>query len=200
MTRIALISGSLRRDSYNTRWLHQLAEGLDPSLEREVFDPQALRWPLFDQDSENEPQVWGQVMQCHQRLCACDGLIVTSPEYNGQMTPFLKNLVDWLSRVPYVDPLAANAFEARPVLLSSASTGWSGGALALVQVRALFAYVGAHVVGPTISLPYAGQAWTDFGYQLPPDTEVLASYALAQFTHLAQQFSPTRSHGASVGH
>ena len=49
------ISGSLRRDSYNSRLLRAAAELLPPGAELEEFD--GLRdVPPFDEDSEHTPR------------------------------------------------------------------------------------------------------------------------------------------------
>jgi NAD(P)H-dependent FMN reductase len=74
------------------------------------------------------------------------------------MTPYLKNLVDWVSRLPWRDPAAPNAFADKPVLLAAASPGWSGGAVAIPATRALFGYCGAMVFGEAITVPYADRA------------------------------------------
>jgi chromate reductase len=79
------------------------------------------------------------------------------------MTPFLKNTIDWVSRLPRLDPIACNAFLDRPVLLCSATPGWSGGGLGIAALRALFGHVGAVTFGETVCLPFAGEAWDSSG-------------------------------------
>ncbi len=161
MTRLLLISGSLRRDSFNTRLLHHVSRHLVGHCTVDFLDPSEVSLPLFDQDLELTPTVVKQVADLHRRIAGSDGLIVSSPEYNGQLPPYLKNLVDWVSRMGYIDASFGNAFCDRPVLLCSASTGWSGGSGAIPSARALFGYVGALVIGDTVCVPYAQQGWTD---------------------------------------
>ena len=56
-----------------------------------------------------------------------------------------------------------SAFADRPLLLCSASTGWSGGSVAIPSHRALFGYVGAICYGETLCLPHAGETWDEEG-------------------------------------
>ncbi len=189
--KICLISGSLRQDSFNTRLLLQLADTLAPGMQGDFLNPSDMRLPLFDEDLENDPATLALVTPWHARVASATGVLIACPEYNGQPTAFLKNLVDWITRLPYLDQAYANPFAGKPVLLCSASTGWSGGALGLVHARALLAYVGATVIAPTVCVPYAPQAWSDLGYAFSPTQEATAEYALAQWTALC--------HASAVG-
>lgn len=164
MTQLLLLSGSQRQESFNARFLNHLAGHLASTCNFLSAEPFAENLPLFNQDLENEPAVRTQVSELHQVFMACDAIIVASPEYNGQLTPYLKNMIDWVSRLAYIDPAFANPFIDKPVLLCAASTGGSGGAMGIPSARALFGYVGAVVFGETLCLPFAHQAWTDAGY------------------------------------
>ena len=161
MKRLLLIGGSLRRDSLNTRLLEHISARLKPRCAVDLLLPGDVELPLFDQDLERDVAVMDRVVSVHQRISAHDGFIVASPEYNGQMTAYVKNLVDWVSRLAYVRDGVAPPFCDRPVLLCSASTGHSGGTVAIPHARALFGYVGALVLGDTVCVPYADQAWNE---------------------------------------
>jgi len=188
---LLLVSGSLRSESFNTRLLRDLALRLDGCCQVDLLDPRQVDLPLFDQDLEADPMVAGRVAALHRRFAASHGLIVASPEYNGQLPPFLKNLVDWVSRLAYIDPSHGNPFVDRAVLLCSASTGWSGGALAIPHARALFGYVGGVVIGDTICLPQAGQRWTGDGFAFAPAFEQQIAGALARVLRLASDLART---------
>jgi len=192
MTKILFVCGSQRQDSYNARLLRHLADSTSDQVELDFLLPSEVRLPIFDQDVETDG-VWLQhTASIHQRINNSDALVVASPEYNAQVTPYLKNLVDWVSRLAYMDAQVANPFLDHPVLLCSASTGWSGGALAVAQARALFGYVGATVLGGAVCLPYAQQAWSEFGYMFEPDFQQNAVHSLGRLVHLAHQFSRVR--------
>jgi NAD(P)H-dependent FMN reductase len=158
MTRILLVCGSQRGASLNARLLTALASALPNGIVADRLQPSEVDLPLFDADREDDPAIMAKVRTLHARFLAADALIVAGPEYNGLMTPYLKNLVDWVSRLPWRDPAMVNAFADKPVLLAAASPGWSGGAVAVPPTRALFGYCGAVVFGEAITLPYADRA------------------------------------------
>ncbi len=113
--------------------------------------------PLFDQDLEQAGPSRDRVIALHERFEAADGLIVASPEYNASVSPYLKNTIDWISRLAHVDARFADsrAFLHKPLLLASASTGWSGGTLGLQSARTIFAYLGCLVNAEQICVSYA---------------------------------------------
>lgn len=185
MSRLLFVSGSQRRDSFNTRLLEWLARRVDGRYEVDLLEPRQVALPLFDQDLETDADVADRVAQVHARFERCAGFVVASPEYNGQPTPYLKNVIDWVSRLAHIDRRYTNPFHARPLLLCSASTGWSGGAVGLAHARALFGYVGSIVVGDAICVPYADRAWTDDGYDFDPCFDMQADAALDSLIRVA---------------
>ncbi len=171
MTRLLLLSGSQRRLSYNSRLIGYLGEALQDKCQIDLIDPSEIDLPLFNQDLETNPLLQKKVAAIHQRFLLSDGMIIACPEYNGQMTPYLKNLVDWVSRLAYILPDFDNPFIDRPTLLCSASTGWTGGAVGIPHARALFGYVGCCVLGGAITVSHVDQLWTDFGFVFDPSFE-----------------------------
>ncbi|WP_068083516.1 NADPH-dependent FMN reductase [Novosphingobium rosa] len=167
MSRLLLLCGSQRAGSLNARLLEELAAHVPTGHAIDRFAPGEIRLPLYDAVCEQDPAIRHHLAALHRRFAMADAFMLASPEYNGLMTPFLKNLIDWISRLPWLDPTAPNVFLDKPVLLCSATPGWSGGALGLVPLRSLLAYVGAVPFGEAITLPHAGQAW-DAGGKLDP--------------------------------
>ena len=187
MTQLLLLSGSQRQESFNTRLLNHIAQHLEDTCSFSTAAPFAKHLPLFDQDIENAPAVRSQVTQLHQAFMACDGIVVASPEYNGQLTPYLKNMVDWVSRLAYIDTAFDNPFVDKPVLLCAASTGGSGGAMGIPSARALFGYVGGIVFGETLCVPFAHQAWTEAGYFFDGEFEDRIESVSQRFASQAHQ-------------
>ena len=192
MTTILLLAGSQRRDSLNKRLVHYLAPQLATHCVIDIVDPTDVHLPLFNQDLETNSSVIRHVEALHRRFSAGDGIVVSCPEYNGQLTPYLKNIVDWVSRLPYIDRRHANAFEDHPVLLCSASTGWSGGAVAIPHARALFGYIGCVVMGDTINIPYADQAWNGYEYNFDPLFDDRIAGSLGRLLSLSQTYAQCR--------
>jgi NAD(P)H-dependent FMN reductase len=185
---LLLLSGSQRQSSFNARLLHHIAQHLEASCGFLTAEPFAEHLPLFNQDLENTPEVRSQVVELHALFMACDGIIVASPEYNGQLTPYLKNIIDWVSRLAYIDLSFENPFVDKPVLLCAASTGSSGGAMGIPSARALFGYVGGIVFGETLCLGFAHEAWTEAGYFFDDDFEARIHSVSERFALQALRF------------
>ena len=185
---LLLLSGSQRQSSFNARLLHHIAQHLEASCGFLTAEPFAEHLPLFNQDLENTPEVRSQVAELHALFMACDGIIVASPEYNGQLTPYLKNIIDWVSRLAYIDLSFENPFVDKPVLLCAASTGSSGGAMGIPPARALFGYVGGIVFGETLCLGFAHEAWTEAGYFFDDDFEARIHSVSERFALQALRF------------
>ncbi|NVN88062.1 MAG: NAD(P)H-dependent oxidoreductase [Rhodopseudomonas sp.] len=161
--RLLLFSGSLRRESHQSRLLRHFVSVLGSACDIDMLTPADVDLPLFDQDLEQSELVLAKVIGLHHRFESADGLIVASPEYNGHVSSYLKNTVDWVSRLPRIDSryAARNAFHGRPLLLASASTGWTGGILGLQNARSIFSYLGCTVVADQICVSDAEQCIVD---------------------------------------
>jgi chromate reductase len=132
------ISGSLRKDSFNTKLLNTL-KGLAPEdVSIEVVDISAI--PMYDQDKETSFPQTAQDLKNKIRLA--DGVIFATPEYNRSIPGVLKNTIDWVSR-PYGD----NAFDGKKVLVLGASIGPISTALAQYHLKQIMLYLNTHVVG-----------------------------------------------------
>jgi len=125
MIKILAISGSLRAKSYNTALL-RAAQSLVTT--EATFDIATLHGiPLYDGDLEARTGIPQTVEDLKARICASDGLILATPEYNNGIPGVLKNAIDWLSRPPADIP---KVFGSRPVAVMGASPGGFGTILA----------------------------------------------------------------------
>jgi chromate reductase len=186
---LLLVPGSQRMESYNARLLTDLSARLHGCCTVDLLAAEQVDLPLFNQDLETEPDVVRRVAAVHRRFAASHGVIVATPEYNGQLPPYLKNLVDWVSRLTYIDSGWTNAFVDRPVLLCSASTGRSGGTVAISSARALFGYVGCVVIGDTISVSQASRVWAGNSYAFDDVVDNQVNSALSRVVRLASDFA-----------
>ena len=157
--RILGISGSLRRDSYNTRLLRAAAQSLPPGAELEVYDDLALI-PPFNEDQENDPPATARHL--HERIAGADALLFSTPEYNASIPGLLKNAVDWASR-----PFPDNVLRDRPAAVIGTSTGLFGAVWAQAELRKVLRYAGAHVLDEELPVPTADIAFN------PDDTLVV---------------------------
>ena len=92
------ISGSLRKDSFNTMLLKAAGEFLSASITFDILSINDL--PVYNGDidipaTETRPEV---VEKFRKILTGADGIIIASPEYNYSIPGGLKNAIDWASR------------------------------------------------------------------------------------------------------
>jgi chromate reductase len=92
------MSGSLRKNSFNTFLLHAVQELLPENVTMGIVSIAAQ--PLYNADLDlplatERPAV---IQQFRKVLTAADGLVIVSPEYNYSIPGGLKNAIDWASR------------------------------------------------------------------------------------------------------
>jgi chromate reductase, NAD(P)H dehydrogenase (quinone) len=115
---VAVLTGSLRKESINRKVAHTLIELAPPSLQPEIAEIGAL--PLYNQDSEaTPPAAWTQFRDT---LKAAEAVLFVTPEYNRSIPAALKNAVDVGSR-----PYGRSVWNAKPAAVVSASPGAIGG-------------------------------------------------------------------------
>lgn len=120
--RLLGISGSLRRDSFNTRLLHAAARTLAPGGSQ--LDVATLHGiPLYDGDAEARDGLPTAVLTLRERIRAADAVVLATPEYNNGIPGVFKNAIDWVSRV---SPQHADVLKGKPVAVLGASPGGFG--------------------------------------------------------------------------
>jgi chromate reductase len=116
--KIAIVVGSLRKDSLNRRVARSIcaftADRLDCTLV-EIGD-----LPLYNQDHESEPP--DSVTRFRQQIAAADGVLFCTPEYNRGIPGVLKNAIDVGSR-----PYGSSVWDKKPAAVITASPGAIGG-------------------------------------------------------------------------
>ena len=145
--RVLGISGSLRRESHNTRLLRVAAELLPPPAELELFEG-LKAVPPYDEDDDGDLAPGG-ARRLREAIAAADAVLIATPEYNSSIPGQLKNALDWASR-----PFPDNALRNKPVAVIGASTGSFGAIWAQAEVRKVLGSIGARVVD--VELPVAG--------------------------------------------
>lgn len=150
--RILTISGSLRRDSYNTMLLRAAEELAPESVVIDLY--QGLEdVPPYNEDRDNdEPPL--AVARLRQAITDADAVLFATPEYNGSIPGQLKTAVDWASR-----PLGKSALWGKPVAVVGASSGMYGAVWAQAALRKVLATAGARVAEAEVAV---GRAQTRF--------------------------------------
>lgn len=163
--KILCFSGSTRRNSYNTR-LAALAKNKLARAGVEVTQISLADFPmpLYNADEETASGPPKAAEQLFDLMGAHHGIFVACPEYNGSITPLLKNTIDWISRVRRDDGAAPSPFKGRVFALGAASPGNFGGLRGLLTVRQVLEIaLGAHVLAEQAMVPRCADAFDDAG-------------------------------------
>jgi chromate reductase len=124
--KIAIIVGSLRKDSLNRKVARSICGLKDDNLDCSMIEIGDL--PLYNQDLDADPPE--QWTRFRQQVAAADGVLFCSPEYNRGIPGVLKNAIDVGSR-----PYGQSVFDKKPAAIVTASTGSIGGFGANHQIR-----------------------------------------------------------------
>ena len=160
--RILVFSGSSRAGSINSKLAalvtRELALG-DAEVTRISLADYPL--PIYDGDDEAQNGVPENAAKLKQLFTGHQGIFIASPEYNGSVTPLLKNTIDWISRVRDDTPPIAS-FRDRVFALGAASPGGYGGLRGLMALRQILVLaLGATVIPEQVMVPRAGDAFGD---------------------------------------
>ncbi|MGV7119738.1 MULTISPECIES: NADPH-dependent FMN reductase [unclassified Sphingopyxis] len=160
MTRIAVVVGSTREGSFN-RMLGRLAiraleaEGATVAdIDLAAFDlplySAALEADAFPADAERLKALFA----------AQDGLLFVSPEYNGSVSPLLKNAIDWASRPTGDESLVAlSAYRGKASAVMAASISPFGGLRGLMHLRQILSTIQTLVIPEQVLVPNAHAAF-----------------------------------------
>lgn len=164
MGKILAFSGSARRDSYNTRLLTiavsgAIAAGADVS----TVDLESFGMPLYNQDYQEEHGFHPGALEFKNLLLEHDGLLIASPEYNGMITPLLKNALDWASRSETEDEPVYQAYKGKVAAVMAASPGYMGGRRGLAVLRLLLNNIGVMIIPEQVTISRAESSFNEDG-------------------------------------
>ena len=136
--RIALIVGSLRRDSFNRKLAQALQKMAPQEFRFELAEIGDL--PLYNQDDDaNQAPA---VKRLKEQVAGSQGVIFVTPEYNRSIPGVLKNAIDHASR-----PYGQSAFAGKPAGVIGISVGAIGTAMAQQHLRNVLAYLDMPTLG-----------------------------------------------------
>src|SRR5919201_278317 len=146
--RILAISGSLRRDSYNTALLRAAAEEAPEDVEIVLWEG-LKEIPPYDADDDSVPGP-ETVERFRDVVRAADAVLFATPEYNSSVPGALKNALDWASR-----PVATNVFRNKPVAVIGSSAGMFGAVWAQAELRKVLGTMGARVADVEVAVGHS---------------------------------------------
>jgi len=139
---IAVIVGSLRKDSFNRKLADAIVKLAPPEFTFKQVHIGDL--PLYNQDDDEKQAE--SVKRLKNEIGGAQGLLFVTPEYNRSIPGVLKNAIDHASRPP-----GQNAWTGKPAGVLGASPGVIGTAMAQQHLRNILTFLGV----PTLGQPEA---------------------------------------------
>ncbi len=139
MVKVAVIVGSLRRESINRKLALALKKlGRRKQLDLDLVDVADL--PHYNQDLWDDPPA--AVTRLKRDIEAADAVMFVSPEYNRAPPGVVKDVIDWGSR-----PYGKNSWSGKPAAVIGATTGKIGTAVAQSHLRSTLLVLDLAVMG-----------------------------------------------------
>ena len=126
--KIAIIVGSLRKDSMNRKVARTLCALEAGRLDCSIVEIGDL--PLYNQEYDGSPNEPASYSAFRKKIADADGILFVSPEYNRGVPGVLKNAIDVGSR-----PYGKNVWNRKAAAIVTASPGGVGGFGANHQIR-----------------------------------------------------------------
>ena len=181
--RILGLSGSLRRDSYNSALLRAAAELLPAGVELEIYDGvRAL--PLYDADLDGDASP-EPVVDLRETIADADAVLIATPEYNHSIPGVLKNALDWASR-----PFPENALRGKPAAVVGASTGLFGAVWSQAETRKVLSAIGARVIDRELPVCEAPECFDADGRLANEGIAELLAELLTELCAETQELAP----------
>lgn len=154
--KVAVLVGSLRKDSYNRAVARVLKEMAAPDLSLELIEIGDLPHYNQDLDDDNPPAAWSRMRE---QIGQCDAALFLTPEYNRSVPGVLKNAVDVGSR-----PYGKGVLMGMPAAVVSVSPGGMGAFGASQHLRQSLACLGMPLLpAPEVYLAHIGDLLDDEG-------------------------------------
>lgn len=132
--KIAVIVGSLRKESWNRKLALALMKLAPPSLNMQIAEIGQL--PLYNQDLDDQSYPPSEWTAFREHIKSFDGFLFVSPEYNRSVPAPLKNAIDVGSR-----PYGKSVWDGKPGAVISSSPGAIGGFGANQHLRQSFVFL-----------------------------------------------------------
>ena len=175
--RLLAFAGSLREGSYNRRLIPVLAEGARAAgAQVTLIELRDYPLPVYDGDIEATGMP-PQMRQLQQLMREHDGLLISTPEYNGSMPALVKNILDWISRPMEDGRMGTALFQDKVAGIVSASPGALGGLRSLLVLRDALAKLGLVVVPQQVAVGQVADKLVATG-QLKDDKQRAAVHAV----------------------
>ena len=152
------LSGSIRLNSHNSILARMFGQKLSQAGVRvSNLDLSDFDLAIFNANLEQEHGEPENARRLAELFANADIIFIASPEYNGSVSPLLKNTLDWISR-------QKNAPFQRAVFgIGAASPGKMGGVSGLKHLRDILTSVGALVAPASLGVGNSSNILDDNG-------------------------------------
>ncbi len=176
--KIAVVVGSLRRDSFNRRLATAVVKLAPPEFSFEHLKIGDL--PLYNQDDDANQAAPVKLLK--DKIAAAQGLMFVTPEYNRSIPGVLKNAIDHCSR-----PYGQNAWKGKPAGVLGISVGVVGTAVAQQHLRAILAYLDVPTLGQPEAFIQAKDGLFDESGSIGPASKAFLQTWMDRFTAWVKQ-------------
>jgi chromate reductase len=158
---IAVIVGSLRRDSFNRKLANAIVKLAPPEFS--FKQAQIGDLPLYNQDDDaNQAE---SVKRLKAEIAGAKGLLFVTAEYNRSIPGVLKNAIDHASR-----PYGQSAWTGKPAGMLGASPGAMGTSMAQQHLRNVLATLDVPTLGQPEAYLHAGEGLFDEAGDIATDS------------------------------
>ena len=155
MKKVLILAGSLREGSFNKLLAKGVKENFSDIFNFEIFS-NFEKIPHYNADDQQKDGFPDIINQLGKKIRDSHGVLVVTPEYNYSIPGYLKNTLDWLSR------LKENPFSGKPLCIQSASLGPLGGARVQYHLRQVLVFLDAKVMNkPEIFVTFAASKFDE---------------------------------------
>ena len=186
MRTVAVLVGSLRRDSINRKFadsLARLAHGRLTLRQVEIGD-----LPLYNEDLWQAPPE--AVLRLKREVEQADAVLFVTPEYNRFFTPAIKNAIDWGTR-----PWGQNSWAAKPATIVGTSPGLIGTAAAQNSLKGLLLVCDMVVMGqPEVYFAYKPELFDEAGDVVDEKTKAFLSGWIDRFAAWIERTAERPAH------
>ena len=170
--KVAVLVGSLRKESFNRKMARALVAMAQPPLKLDIVEIGQL--PLYNQDFDANPPP--EVPAFKQRIQESDAVLFITPEYNRSVPGVLKNALDVGSR-----PYGKSAWNGKPTAVVSVSPGAIGGFGANHALRQSFVFLNMPALQYEAYIGGAAQLFNDKGELVNDSTRDFMAKMLQAF-------------------
>ncbi len=169
MVKVLALTGSYRKNSYNTRVLSIAVEGArEAGGEVTLLDLNDYPMPIFNADEVETNGFDAAAYRFQDVLNEHSAFLIASPEYNGSLPGGFKNAIDWASRANDRYKMY-EVFRGKTAAIITASPGQFGGLRCLRDLRGVLTIMGVNVLPSEIAVTFVGQKFDGDGTVINDD-------------------------------